>query len=97
MGKVYFATSDSAMVSCGRCEVRRRDFFAQADVPMFGSPAIAGDLLYQPSEDGKLHTVDFENAKPSWEFQTEASQQNSRILIARRQSKLCRGLHGKLL
>lgn len=43
---------------------------------MFGSPAIAGDLLYQPSEDGKLHTIDLKTQKPAWEFQTEASQQN---------------------
>jgi len=66
--------------------------------PMFGSPAIAGDLLYQPSEDGKLHTVDLKTQKPSWEFQTEASQQNlAAFLIARRQAKLFRRLHGKLL
>jgi outer membrane protein assembly factor BamB len=44
--------------------------------PMFGSPAIAGDLLYQPSEDGKLHAIDLKTQKVAWEFQTEASRQN---------------------
>jgi outer membrane protein assembly factor BamB len=44
--------------------------------PMFASPAIAGDLLYQPSHDGKLHAIDLKAQKPVWEFQTEGSRQN---------------------
>jgi outer membrane protein assembly factor BamB len=44
--------------------------------PIFSSPAIAGDVLYFGSDDGKLRAIDLKAQKVTWEFQTEASKQN---------------------
>jgi outer membrane protein assembly factor BamB len=75
-GKVYFATSDSAMFYVVDAKSGAQIFSLKLTWPMFASPAIAGDFLYQPSEDGKLHAIDLKAQKQAWEFQTEASQQN---------------------
>jgi eukaryotic-like serine/threonine-protein kinase len=75
-GTVYFATSDSAMFHAVDAKSGAEIFSLKLTWPMFASPAIAGGLLYQPSEDGKLHTIDLKEQKQVWEFQTEASQQN---------------------
>jgi eukaryotic-like serine/threonine-protein kinase len=75
-GTVYFATSDSALFHAVNAKSGAEIFSLKLTRPMFASPAIAGDLLYQPSHDGKLHAIDLKARKPAWEFQTEGSQQN---------------------
>jgi outer membrane protein assembly factor BamB len=75
-GRVYFATSDSALFHAVDAKSGKEMFSLKLTWPMFASPAIAGDFLYQPSHDGKLHAIDLKAQKPAWEFQTEGSQQN---------------------
>jgi outer membrane protein assembly factor BamB len=75
-GKIYFATSDSALFHALDAKSGAELFTLKFTWPMFGSPAIAGDLLYQPSEDGKLYAIDLKAGKRAWEFQTESSRQN---------------------
>jgi outer membrane protein assembly factor BamB len=75
-GKVYFATSDSAMFHALDAKSGAEIFSLKLAWPMFASPAIAGDFLYQPSHDGKLHAIDLKAQKAVWEFQTEGSRQN---------------------
>jgi outer membrane protein assembly factor BamB len=75
-GKVYFATSDSAWFRVLDAKTGAEVFSLKLTWPMFSSPAISGDFLYQASEDGKLRAIDLKSQKVAWEFQTEASQKN---------------------
>ena len=75
-GKLFFATSDSAMFHALDAKSGAELFSLKLTWPMFGSPAIAGDFLYQPSEDGKLYAIDLKAQKRAWEFQSEGSRQN---------------------
>jgi outer membrane protein assembly factor BamB len=75
-GKVYFATSDSALL-----HVLDAQTGAPIDVltfkwPIFSSPAIAGSSLYVGGQDGKLVGIDLVSRKPVWEFETEGSRKN---------------------
>jgi outer membrane protein assembly factor BamB len=75
-GKVYFATSDSALLHAVDAKTGAEIFSLKLTWPMFASPALAGDFLYQGSEDGKLRAIDLKARKVAWEFQTEGSRQN---------------------
>lgn len=75
-GKVYFATSDSALFHVLDAKTGAEIFSLKLTWPTFASPAIAGDQLYLASEDGKLRAIDLKTQKAAWEFQTEGSQQN---------------------
>ena len=75
-GKLYFATSDSALFHAVDAKSGAEIFSLKLSWPMFASPSIAGDLLYLPSQDGKLRAIDLNSQKASWEFQTEGSQRN---------------------
>lgn len=75
-GKVYFATSDSALL-----HVLDAQSGAPIDVlafkwAIFSSPSIAGGLLYLGGQDGKLVAIDLASRKPVWVFETEGSRQN---------------------
>jgi outer membrane protein assembly factor BamB len=76
LGKVYFATSDSAMLHI---------LDAQSGAPVdsvkfhwlfFSSPSIAGNTLYLAGQDGKLLAIDLASRKVIWTFQSEASRKN---------------------
>src|SRR5579859_1137499 len=56
-GKVYFATSDSALFHAVDAKAEAEIFSLKLTWPMFASPALAGDFLYQGSEDGKLRAI----------------------------------------
>jgi len=43
---------------------------------MFSSPAIARNILYSGSHEGKLITIDLISQKPGWVFQTDGSRRN---------------------
>jgi outer membrane protein assembly factor BamB len=43
---------------------------------MFGSPAVAGNIVYQGVTNGTLQARDLETGDLLWEFRTEASKQN---------------------
>ena len=80
-GKVYFATSDSGLVRAleGKtgAEVFTLDFNRW---PMFSSPAIAGNMLYLGSHQGRLLAIDLTTQKVAWQFATEAAKRNGPAL-----------------
>jgi outer membrane protein assembly factor BamB len=43
---------------------------------MFASPAIAGNILYIGSNEGKLFALDLADQKQVWVFSTDGSQKN---------------------
>ena len=47
---------------------------------MFSSPAVAGNMVYIGSDEGKLFAVDLVDRKLVWTFQTESSRKNGPAL-----------------
>lgn len=76
-GKVYFATSDSGMFyeldGKSGATVFSLNF---KEWPMFSSPAIAGNMVYLGSHEGKLIAIDLTTQKPAWIFQTDDSKEH---------------------
>jgi outer membrane protein assembly factor BamB len=80
-GKVYFATSDSAMLYGMDAKSGRPIFSLNYNHwPMFSSPAIAGDMLYIGSNQGRLLAIDLASQKLAWMFETDASKANGPAL-----------------
>jgi eukaryotic-like serine/threonine-protein kinase len=75
-GKLYFATSDSALFHALDAKTGAPLYSIKFHWPIFGSPAIAGNTLYLPEQNGKLTAIDLIAHKPAWVFQTDASRQN---------------------
>jgi len=75
-GKVYFATSDSALFHALDAETGAPLYSIKFQWPIFGSPSIAGNTLYLPEQNGKLTAIDLVTHKTAWVFQTDASRQN---------------------
>ena len=76
-GKVYFATSDTSTLY----EVEAKSGTAVFSLkynrwPLFSSPAVAGNMLYVGSHEGKLIAIDLSTQKTAWMFQTDGSLQN---------------------
>jgi eukaryotic-like serine/threonine-protein kinase len=75
--KVYFATSDTGLLraldASSGAEVFTLDF---NHWPMFSSPAIAGNLMYLGSHQGRLLAIDLTTQKLAWYFETEAAKKN---------------------
>ena len=79
-GKIYFATSDSALFHALDVKTGVPVFSLTFTWPMFSSPAIAGNMLYLGTHEGKLTAIDLTTQKPAWTFQTEASKENGPAL-----------------
>jgi outer membrane protein assembly factor BamB len=75
-GKVYFATSDSALFNVLDSRTGARIDSIKFQWPVFASPAVAGDVLYLAGQDGKLVAIDLATRKPAWIFQSQGSRQN---------------------
>jgi eukaryotic-like serine/threonine-protein kinase len=75
-GKLYFATSDTALFHALDGKTGTPLYSVKFHWPIFGSPAIAGNTLYLPEQNGKLTAIDLLTQKPAWVFQTAASRQN---------------------
>jgi eukaryotic-like serine/threonine-protein kinase len=76
-GKVYFATSDSALFYT--LDAKSGSAIFSLDFkqwPMFSSPAIAGDMVYIGCHQGKLLGISRSTQKLAWTFETEASKKN---------------------
>jgi outer membrane protein assembly factor BamB len=73
-GRVYFATSDSALFYTLDARSGRQIFSLKFQFPFFSSPAIAGHTLYIGSHDGKLTAINLLTQARAWDFQTEASR-----------------------
>ena len=75
-GKLYFATSDSALLHVVDAKSGAPIGSLKFYWPIFSSPSIAGTTVYLAGQDGKLIAVDLTSFKPAWTFQSEGSRQN---------------------
>lgn len=73
-GVVYVGTSDSARMLALDARSGRLRFSVDAKAYVFSSAAVAGDLVYFGSHNGRLHAIDARSGQPVWEFETEASR-----------------------
>jgi eukaryotic-like serine/threonine-protein kinase len=75
-GKLYFATSDTALLHAVEAKTGTPIDSLKFHWPIFSSPSIAGTTLYLAGQDGKLIAVDLASFKPAWVFESEGSRQN---------------------
>ena len=75
-GLVYVGTSDSSRFMGLDARTGRLRFDFKAGAYIFSSAALAGDLAYVGSHNGKLYAIDAKTGKQAWEFQTEASKKD---------------------
>ena len=75
-GKVYFATSDSALFHILDARTGVSLDLIKFQWPIFSSPAIAGDTLYVAGQDGKLVAINLTSRKSVWVFQSDGSRRN---------------------
>jgi eukaryotic-like serine/threonine-protein kinase len=76
-GKVFFATSDSALFYELDAKTGVLVFSLKfKGWPMFSSPSIAGDSILIGSHEGKLINIDTKSQKVAWVFQTDGSKAN---------------------
>ncbi len=75
-GKVYFATSDTALLNILDATTGAPVDSLKFQWPIFSSPSIAGNLLYLAGQDGKLVAIDLTSRKPVWVFQSDGSRLN---------------------
>ena len=76
-GKVYFATSDTSTLYAVDANSGSAAMSLKYNRwPLFSSPAIAGNMLYMGSHEGKLMAIDLAAQKTAWTFQTDGSIQN---------------------
>jgi outer membrane protein assembly factor BamB len=75
-GVVYAGTSDSSrfMALDAKTGNLRFDFGTKSYV--FSSAALAGDLAYVGSHNGRLYAVNTKTGKLAWEFQTDAAKKD---------------------
>jgi outer membrane protein assembly factor BamB len=74
-GKIYFATSDSALFEVVDAKTGSVDFSLKFHGwPIFSSPAIAGNAVYLGSWAGTLTAVDLVTQKRIWTFHTDGSK-----------------------
>jgi eukaryotic-like serine/threonine-protein kinase len=75
-GKVYFATSDTALLHILNAQDGNAVDSIKFHWPIFASPSIAGNTLYVAGQDGKLVAINLATRAPVWEFQSEGSRAN---------------------
>ena len=73
-GRVYVGTSDSSRFMALDARTGRLAFNFDAKSYVFSSAALAGELAYFGSHNGKLHAVNAKTGQQAWEFQTEGSK-----------------------
>lgn len=73
---VYAGTSDTARFMALDAKSGRLRWIFDAKAYIFSSAALAGDLAFIGSHNGKLYAVNTKTGTLAWEFQTEASRQN---------------------
>jgi eukaryotic-like serine/threonine-protein kinase len=79
-GKVYYSTSDGGLFHGVDARTGAELFALRFQWPMFSSPAVAGNLAYLGSHEGKLLAIDVAAHKSAWTFQTDASRENGPAL-----------------
>jgi outer membrane protein assembly factor BamB len=80
-GLVYVGTSDSSRFMALDARTGRLRFNFDAKSYIFSSAALAGDLAYFGSHNGRLYAVNARTGQLAWQFQTEASQRDAMKLL----------------
>jgi outer membrane protein assembly factor BamB len=75
-GKVYFATSDSALFHVAEAASGKSLVKEDGLAPMFSSPVVVNDTAFIGGLNGSLTARDAATGKVLWEFQTDASKEN---------------------
>ena len=75
-GKVYFATSDTALFRILDARSGAEQFTLPLRWLIFSSPAIAGSDIFIADQGGKLNAIDLGSNKIVWTFQNEKSKAN---------------------
>jgi outer membrane protein assembly factor BamB len=75
-GKVFFGTSLPGLLHAVDAKTGAEIFSLDTKFPVFASIAIANDMLYFGTLDGKFTAVDLKTQKPVWVFQSDTSKQN---------------------
>ena len=73
-GMVYVGTSDTSRFMAIDARSGRLRFTYTAGGFIFSSAALAGELAYFGTHNGKLYAVNMKSGQLAWEFQTEASK-----------------------
>ena len=76
-GRVIFATSDSALFRIVDARTGKEIAKQQGKAFMFGSPAVARGIAYQPVTNGILEARDAATGELLWTFRTESSRENA--------------------
>src|SRR5258706_5796364 len=79
-GKLYFSTADTGLFYGVDARTGAELFVLRFQWPMFSSPAIAGNIAYLGSHQGKLLAIDVAAHKSAWTFETDAWRQNGPAL-----------------
>jgi eukaryotic-like serine/threonine-protein kinase len=75
-GVVYAGTCDSHRFHALDAKTGRLKFMLDMKGCMVSSPALAGDLAYIGSFNGRLNAIDVKTGKLAWEFRTEAAKKD---------------------
>ena len=76
-GKIYFDTSDTSLVI--EADAKSGAVLHSFNLNhwyLYSSPAIAGNMMYVGSTQGKFVAVDLAKFAPAWSFETEGMKQN---------------------
>jgi len=82
MGALYVGASIPARFGAIDIATGKLLYALDIQFPVFSSAAVARDLAYFGSDNGKLHALDLKTGTIAWEFQTEAGKKNERGVIA---------------
>jgi eukaryotic-like serine/threonine-protein kinase len=75
-GTVYVGTSDTSRFMALDARTGRLKFAFTAGAYIFSSAALAGELAYFGSHNGRLYAVNTKTGQLAWQFQTEGSKRD---------------------
>jgi outer membrane protein assembly factor BamB len=81
-GTLYVGASIPARFFAIEADTGKLRYQLDTKFPVFSSAAVAGDMAYFGSDNGKLYALDLGAGKVAWEFQTEAGKKNGLGVIA---------------
>ena len=80
-GTVYVGTSDTSRFMALDARTGRLKFTYTAGAYIFSSAALAGDLAYFGSHNGRLYAVNAKTGDLAWQFQTEGAKRDSMKIL----------------
>jgi eukaryotic-like serine/threonine-protein kinase len=81
-GVVYVGTSDTHRFHAIDARTGRLRFAIDAQALIFSSVALAGEMAYVGSFNGRLYAIDTHSGQIAWQFQTEDSKKDSLQVFA---------------